>query len=352
MLLVPNLIPLTAGSVSAPVTAMSTSPPRTLAAKPPKVTSTVARSSGLTTSRLASLCARRSAAPDRLTPRWASPGRPRSWTTANGPVRRISRIGTAISSTRHWSDGPELNPHALRQQRRVRPLQIPQHGIGATDELPTAGGLTRIDRAELTGETDGAGGHRGPRLCAARHPQAGVAIDQIRETWCESTESDPPQRGGVGVDHGRDRQPGVIGHLGQVRTVVDDIDDHVGAAFRGGARGGIDAHLAQPPTDDALTARAVQLHQHRAGGRDDVDHARDRRGAQRVSPRQYLSGTAALHHQRSVAVVHNGVADQLRRQVVGKVAAKVRHAHYSTVTPGSGLVRGLPTEFRALPELP
>jgi len=68
MLLVPNGMPLTAGSVSAPVTAMATSPPRTRAENPPKVTSTVARSSGLATSRLARVWARRSAAPDVLTP--------------------------------------------------------------------------------------------------------------------------------------------------------------------------------------------------------------------------------------------------------------------------------------------
>src|SRR5882757_7733532 len=131
MLLVPNLIPLTEGSVSAPVTAMSTSPPCTRAAKPPKVTSTVARSSGLATSRLASLCERRSAAPDRPTPRCACPIRPRSWTTASGPVRRISRVVTVYSSR-----GPELNPHALRQQGGIGSHQVPQDHVGVTDELP------------------------------------------------------------------------------------------------------------------------------------------------------------------------------------------------------------------------
>ncbi len=40
-----------------------------------RVTSTVAQSSGLATSRLASVWERRSAAPDRPTPRWASPAR-------------------------------------------------------------------------------------------------------------------------------------------------------------------------------------------------------------------------------------------------------------------------------------
>ena len=74
MLLVPNGIPLTDGSVSAPVTAIATSPPRTRAENPPKVTSMVARSPGLATSRLARVCERRSAAPERVTPMWASAG--------------------------------------------------------------------------------------------------------------------------------------------------------------------------------------------------------------------------------------------------------------------------------------
>ena len=47
MLLMPKGIPFTAGSVSAPVTAIATSPPRTRAVSPPKVTSIVARSAGL-----------------------------------------------------------------------------------------------------------------------------------------------------------------------------------------------------------------------------------------------------------------------------------------------------------------
>ena len=64
MAFMPNGFPSTDGFASAPVTAMVTSPPRTRAEKPPNVTSTVARSGGLATSRLASACARRSAAPE------------------------------------------------------------------------------------------------------------------------------------------------------------------------------------------------------------------------------------------------------------------------------------------------
>ena len=46
MLLMPKGIPFTAGSVSAPVTAIAMSPPRTRAVSPPKVTSIVARLAG------------------------------------------------------------------------------------------------------------------------------------------------------------------------------------------------------------------------------------------------------------------------------------------------------------------
>src|SRR6185312_13600579 len=191
MLLVPNSMPSTVGSVSAPVTAMATSPPWTLAQNPPTVTSTVARSSGLATRRLASVCDRRSAAPDRPTPMWARPVRPRSWTTASGPVRRISRVATVPPS--ELSGCPELDPHARCQQRRVGPVQIPQHGLGVTDELPPTGRLPGVYRAELFGQGDGAGRHRSSRLGPARHPQARVAVDEIGETGCESAESDPPQ---------------------------------------------------------------------------------------------------------------------------------------------------------------
>src|ERR1700758_4122584 len=236
MLLVPNSIPFTVGSVSAPVTAMSTSPPRTRAENPPNVTSTVARSSGFATSRLASLCAWRSAAPDRLTPRWESPGRPRSWRTANGPVRRISRLISGCATATSLSPGPELNPHAPRQQCRTGPLEIPQDRVGVSDELPAPGRLTWVYRAEFAGKRDGAGRHRGPWLRPARHPQSCVAVDQIGEPGREPAEPDPPHGGGVGVDHLGGRQPGVGGDLGEVRAVVDDVDDHIGAAF-GGASG-------------------------------------------------------------------------------------------------------------------
>src|SRR5262249_32056543 len=141
-----------------------------------------------------------------------------------------------------------------------------------------------------------------------------------------------------GVDHLRGGQPGVFGDLGEVRAVVDDVDHDVGATVGRGhdLRGvGGDPHLAQPLPSGPLPAGAVELDQHRAGGGDEVDHAGEGGPAQGVDPRQYLGGAATLEHQRMVAVVENGVADQVGRQLVGDPAANVRHAHYWTVTPES-----------------
>src|SRR5271156_1345391 len=182
MLLAPNIVRPTLGFVSAPVTAMSTSPPRTRAENPPKVTSMVERSSGLATSRLASVCERRSAAPDRVTPTWASPTRPRSWTRASGPVRRISRVvmGVSFRVLAHLPlRGPELDPRARRQQRRFRTVDIPQHRIGVANQLPSAGGATRIDSGEFAGQANCTGGDGCPWLRPPWHGQPRVAADQI-----------------------------------------------------------------------------------------------------------------------------------------------------------------------------
>ena len=208
---------------------MSTSPPRTRAEKPPKVTSTVARSSGLATSRLASRVRRAVGGPG---PADAEVGESRPAEVLDDGERSGAQDLQGCHGYLLGSDGPELDPHALRQQRRIGPVEVPQDRVGVADELPAAGRSTGIYRAEFAGEGDRTGRHRGPRLRAARHPQPRVAVDQVRETRCEAAESDPPQGGGVGVDHLRGGQPGVVGDLGEVRAVVDDVDHDVGAAVR------------------------------------------------------------------------------------------------------------------------
>src|SRR5699024_11246595 len=48
------------------------------------------------------------------------------------------------------------------------PVRVEQRGVAAPDQLPAAGGGARIDAAVAGGEADGADGHRGARLGAAR----------------------------------------------------------------------------------------------------------------------------------------------------------------------------------------
>src|SRR3984885_11773204 len=312
MLLAPNMVTPTRGLVSAPVTAMSTSPPRTRALNPPIVTSMVARLSGLATSRLASVCDRRSAAPDRVTPRWASPTRPRSSMRASGPVCRISSVVMVASLC-----SPELDPYARRQQRRIGPIDVPQHRVGVPDQLPSAGRATGIDSGEFAGQAHRAGRDRWARLGPSRHGQARVATDQIGETRCETAESDLPWVGGVNVDDLCRGHSGELGDLGKVGAVVDDVD-HRELGRRGLFRVGRHGQRAEPTPDSALPAGAVKFEQHRTRGRDDVEDTGHRDLTQPPRPRQYLGGAVELQQQGLIAVVENGV---------GQAAA-----HYSTVT--------------------
>ena len=100
------------------------SPPRTRAEKPPNVTSTVARSSGLATSRLASVCER----PDRrlrTARRRGGPVRP-----GRGPRRRPA-VRSAEFPALSWlaPSGPlhcpELNPHCPESARPGRAGRCP-----------------------------------------------------------------------------------------------------------------------------------------------------------------------------------------------------------------------------------
>src|ERR1700727_3870 len=312
MLLAPNMVTPTRGLVSAPVTAMSTSPPRTRALNPPIVTSMVARLSGLATSRLASVCDRRSAAPDRVTPRWASPTRPRSSMRASGPVCRISSVVMVASLC-----SPELDPHARHQQRRIGPIDVPQHRLGVTDQLPSAGGATRVDSGEFAGQAHRTGRDRWAWLGPSRHGQTRVAADQIGGTRGKTAESDRPRVGGVSVDDLRRVHSGELGDLGEVGAVVDDVD-HRRLGRRG--RRGVGRHRqrAEPTADGALPAGAVEFEQHRTRGWDNVEDTGYRDLTERTRPRQYLGGAVELQQQGLIAVVENSV---------GQAAA-----HYSTVT--------------------
>ena len=117
------------------------------------------------------------------------PLRPRSSTSASGPVRRISSV--VVVMPRHL---PELNPLTRHQQRRRLAVDVPQLGVGAPDQLPATGRLARIDAAELARKADRSCRHLGPRLRSPRHVEPFVAADEVAETRCETGESDPPRR--------------------------------------------------------------------------------------------------------------------------------------------------------------
>src|SRR5699024_2869483 len=62
----------------------------------------------------------------------------------------------------------EAHPCPGREQRGRLPVGVEQRGVAAPDQLPAAGGGARVDAAVAGGEADGADGHRGARLGAAR----------------------------------------------------------------------------------------------------------------------------------------------------------------------------------------
>ena len=103
---------------------------------------------------------------------------------ARGPVCRISSV-VMLTSLR----SPEPDPHARRQQRRIGPIDIPQHRIGVADQLPSAGGATRVDSGEFAGQAHRAGWDRWAWLGPSRDGQTRVAADLL--IW--TTESDKDQ---------------------------------------------------------------------------------------------------------------------------------------------------------------
>src|SRR6478609_6162661 len=317
MLLVPKGTPSTAGFVSAPVTAMATSPPRTRALNPPNVTSTVARSPGLATRRLASLWDRRSAAPDPCAtpPVWSS------------------------SSRRHL---PELNPQTRRQQRGLLAVDVPEVGVRPADQLPAAGGFAWVDAAELTCQADGADGHLGARLRAPRYVEPFVTADQVGETRCETGETDPPWGRGVRGDDVAATQSGQLRDVVEVGSVVHHVDHHIDLPLdrRAGLEDRIrrQSQLAELLAGRHLIARAVQLDEHRPRGRNDVNGAGQICIAKNVVPGQYLRGAVELEQQRLIAVVGDR-ADHHR---------VCRHAHVVKL-PAS---KSAKSPMSGLPEVP
>src|SRR6185437_9369 len=101
---------------------------------------------------------------------------------------------------------------------------VPQRGVGAADQLPTAGRAAGVDAAELAREPDRPGRDARARLRSTLDVQPGIAAGQLGEAGCEAAEPDPPRRAGVRGDDLVGVEPGELGDLGQVRAVVDDGD--------------------------------------------------------------------------------------------------------------------------------
>ena len=172
-------------------------------------------------------------------------------------------------------DRPELDPHARLQQRGLRPVDIPQHRIGAPDQLPATGRLARVDAAELAGQPDRSGRHRGARVAAPRHRKRGITADQVGETRCESAESDPPRRGGVGLDRPR-RRPCRCARRrrrGRRRRRPRRSPRRRGVGRRGASVSRRRCAAAEPLPGGCLVLRIGEFHQDGAGGRHDVEHA-------------------------------------------------------------------------------
>ena len=122
-----------------------------------------AAAASLPTSRLARAAEARSAAPERVTPMAAHPGRPRSWTVASGPG--ASTVSTAPPP-------PEAHPGPRPQQGRRIALDVEEDGVGAADQLPAAGRGARVDPGVGAGEAERPGRHPRARGLPARHVQS------------------------------------------------------------------------------------------------------------------------------------------------------------------------------------
>src|SRR5271167_1405333 len=72
---------------------------------------------------------------------------------------------------------------------------------GVADELPASGRLAWIYRTEFAGEGNRTGWNRRSWVGLTRHPQSGIAADQVAETGCEAAESHPPQGGRMRFDY-------------------------------------------------------------------------------------------------------------------------------------------------------
>src|SRR5699024_2143739 len=143
--------------------------------------------------------------------------------------------------------------------------------LGAADELPAAGGGPGVDAGELPGQGDRTDGHTSARRRPPRHVEELIVTGEVAEAGGEPGERDLPGRGLMAGDHLGGGDGEEFGHLGEVLTVVADIDgDLSGLTGRG---------IGPLETADGLLegagpgAARVEADEHGAGGGDELDDA-------------------------------------------------------------------------------
>src|SRR6266702_208097 len=203
----PASAPSTRTGACAPVTA-TVAARRSRNRQPVRVISSPAAPGSLPTSRLAARSAGSSSAPDRGTPRWAYPGRPRSWMVVNGPAASTSSMAEPHSRARR-QDGWRIRVDVEQRDRR------------APDQQPAARGRGRVDPAVPAGQRDAS--RRYPRAWRVqpRYGKLRRQPGQVPEPRREPAERDPELGTGVPPDHLVDLYAPVPCDKRQVLAVVD-----------------------------------------------------------------------------------------------------------------------------------
>ena len=196
---------------------------------PPRVTSTAIASERASASRFATASPHGSQAPDGGTPRWASPGRPRSWRVSSGP-------GATTSSTAQRGTNRTRSPGA--SSAGCSSVDVPERRVGPSDQVPPARGLEGVDARLAAGDRDAAGRNPDARRRATGEVERRRDDAEVREAGHEPQDQDAVLDAGVQLHHLVLRQAGPRGHLRQIGSVGaavphgDLVEDAVGGRLR------------------------------------------------------------------------------------------------------------------------
>ena len=190
------------------------------------------------------------------------------------PLANCSVAGGAGAGQRRHC--PEPHPHSGGEQRRVVPFQVPHRCRRPAEQSPSAGGARGVNGRQAARDRDGSGGHRQPRAVQPGHFGEGrVEPGEVAEAGGEAEPADLVFGRGVPRDHLRHRQAGERRDVGEVGTVVADVDlGH--PRGRGAGRRGGSPHAKQPLRQLAgLPGSRPDRDQHGPGARNDLDHVRE-----------------------------------------------------------------------------